>query len=179
MSARFPLRVTNTDTATFECTFGRGCEGLCCKNGRPSLSPRELSSVRTHLDKFLPHLRPEARKVIERDGIVSERTKVGYPMLRVVGGWCAFFNQGCVFHKVGLEEGDFAKYKPFQCVVFPLEPAEDGEWYVRQWGYEGEQWNLFCLNPAQTDVKAVDSLAPEIAYVERSGRTGYSETDVV
>lgn len=175
MSARLPLRVANADAATFECTFGRGCDGLCCKNGRPSLTPSEQKAVRANLAKFLPHLRPEARAVVERDGFVTARRKLGHPMLRVVGGWCAFFNGGCVFHKVGLEEGDFAKYKPFQCVVFPLEPAGGGEWYVRQWGHEGEQWDLFCLDPKRTPAKAVDALAPEIAFIERSGRTGYDE----
>ena len=36
-SPRIPLVVANLATATFECTFGRGCDGLCCKNGRPSV----------------------------------------------------------------------------------------------------------------------------------------------
>lgn len=168
MSPRMPLAIVNAATATFECTFGRGCDGLCCRNGRPSLSPAERAAVEGNLDKFLPHLRSEAHRVVETDGFLSRRMKVGQPMLRVVGGWCVFFNGGCVLHKVGLEEGDFAKYKPSQCVIFPLEPLPDGRWYVRQHGYEDEEWGLFCLNPMNSTRKAVESLAPEIEYVARS-----------
>lgn len=164
MPVRLPLTITNAETATFECTFGRGCDGKCCQNGRPSLSLAEQKRVQKHLKKFLPHLRPEARELIEAEGFLSKRTKLGNPMLRVVGGWCVFFNEGCVFHKVGMEEGDFTKYKPSQCVVFPLEPNDDGTWYVRQWGYDDEPWDLFCLNPANTTKVAVESLAPEIDY---------------
>jgi hypothetical protein len=163
MSTRLPLTITNAETATFDCSFGRGCEGVCCQNGRPSLSVDEQKVVRKHLKKFLPHLRPEARKLIEAEGFLSRRTKIGQPMMRVLGGWCVFFNAGCVFHKVGMEEGDFAKYKPSQCVVFPLEPHGDGTWYVRQWGAD-EPWDLFCLNPKNSPKVAVESLAPEIEY---------------
>ncbi|OWK39154.1 YkgJ family cysteine cluster protein [Fimbriiglobus ruber] len=162
-----PLTVTNGDTATFDCTFGRGCPGLCCQNGRPSLSEAEQKVVTKNLKKFVPHLRPEAAKLIEAEGFLSGRTKLDMPMLRVIGGWCVFFNEGCVFHKVGLAEGDFAKYKPSQCVIFPLEPNGDGTYYVRQWGLNGEKWDLFCLNPAETDRKAVDTMGPELEYASR------------
>ena len=54
--------------------------------------------------------------------------------------------------------------------MFPLEPNGDGSWYVRQWHHEGEEWNdLFCLNPANTLLKAVATLAPEIAVAETLG----------
>jgi hypothetical protein len=162
------LPIVNAETATFECIFGRGCDGLCCKNGRPSLSEEEVARVRDNLDKFLPHLRPEARALVEAQGFLSKRMKLDQPMLRVIGGWCVFFNAGCVFHKVGAAEGDFAKYKPSQCVLFPLEPNGDGTYYVRQWGYAGETWKaLFCLDPQASTKKAVESLAPEIEYALR------------
>jgi len=83
-------------------------------------------------------------------------------MVRVSGGWCVFFNQGCVLHKVGAADGDPFRYKPTQCALFPLEPDADG-WYVRQWGYRDEKWDLFCLNPAASPRPAVESLAGELA----------------
>ena len=36
-------------------------------------------------------------------------------MMRVVDGWCVFFNQGCVLHKLGASEGDKFRYKPAPC----------------------------------------------------------------
>lgn len=161
------LPVLNLNEAKFECIFGRGCDGICCQNGRPGLYPDELERVSENLDKFLPHLRPEAREVVEETGYVSRRLRSGLPMLRVVGGWCVFFNQGCVLHKVGATEGDKYRYKPAACALFPLARTPDGDWYVRQLGYRTEEWNLFCLEGSANTLPASESLAEEIALAER------------
>jgi Fe-S-cluster containining protein len=164
------LLVVNGATATFDCSFGRGCPGICCQHGEPSVTPAEYARIRESLPKVIPHLRPEAAKSLEAQDFTGADVKLGNPMVRVVDGWCLFFNEGCVLHKVGALEGDFSKYKPIQCTMFPLEPNGDGSWYVRQWHLEGEEWNdLFCLNPANTPLKAVDTLAPEIAVAEALG----------
>lgn len=160
---RTSLPIANAETATFDCVFGRGCEGICCKNGRPSVGPDEAARMTAVLPRVLPRLRPEARKLVEDEGFLSNRTKLGQPMVRVADGWCVFFNAGCVLHQVGAEDGDPFRYKPTQCALFPLDQEDDGTWYVRQWGYRGEKWNLFCLNPKQSDRPAVESLAGEIA----------------
>ena len=157
------LPIANISTAKFECIFGRGCEGICCKNGRPSVDPEEHQRIANVLERTLPHLRAEAQVLIEKEGFASKRTKLGMPMLRVVNGWCVFFNAGCVLHKVGAEDGDSYQYKPSQCALFPLEKKIDSnEWFVRQWGYDGEKWDLFCLNPKASEVPAANSLAAEI-----------------
>jgi hypothetical protein len=162
-----PLPVINLSEATFECVYGRGCEGLCCKNGRPGLYPDEVERVRENLDKFLPELRPEARELVQTAGFLSRRTKGGLPMLRVVDSWCVFFHKGCVLHKVGAAEGDKYRYKPASCALFPLARNEKGEWYVRQWGLEDEDWDLFCLNPAHSPMPAAESLADEVRLAAR------------
>jgi hypothetical protein len=165
---RVSLTVLNLDTATFECTYGRGCEGICCQNGRPPVSTEESARIEKNLPKFMPHLTPQARQLIQQHGFVSRRMKSGKPMLRVVGGWCVFFHQGCVLHKVGAAEGDKFKYKPAPCALFPLERDDaSGHLYVRQHGYKGEQWDLFCLDPGNTSIKAAESLAEELAYAKR------------
>jgi Fe-S-cluster containining protein len=161
------LPVVNLAAATFECIFGRGCEGICCKNGRPSVNRAERALINRILKRTLPHLRPEARELIEREGYVSKRTKLGIPMLRVIDGWCVFFNKGCVLHKIGAEDGDSYRYKPSQCALFPLDHNDDGELYVRQWGYEDEQWDLFCLNPKASKMPAAKSVTTEIEYAKR------------
>jgi hypothetical protein len=157
------LPVVNLATATYECVYGRGCDGVCCQNGRPPVYPEEVERIRQGLAKFLPHLRPEARKLVEASGFLSKRIKLGLPMLRVVGGWCVFFHQGCVLHKVGTAEGSSFRYKPAACALFPLAKNAKDQWYVRQWGYEGEDWDLFCLNPKQSGAPAAESLRDEVA----------------
>jgi len=161
-----PVVVENEKTATFDCIFGRGCEGICCKNGRPSVDPTEQETINAVMPRALPLLRPEARKVVEADGILSNRTKLGQPMLRVVGGWCVLFNGGCVLHKIGSEDGEAYQYKPTQCALFPLEKGDEG-WYVRQHGYQGEKWDLFCLNPKESKRPAVEALAGELELAAR------------
>ena len=119
------------------------------------------------MHKFLPLVSEKARKAIEKDGYVSKRVKAGMPMLRVIDGWCVFFHDGCVLHKVGAAEGDKFRYKPAPCSLFPLEQDDDDNWYVRQHGYKGEQWDLFCLAPGFSQVPAAKSLKEELAFAER------------
>jgi hypothetical protein len=88
-------------------------------------------------------------------------------MLRVVDGWCVFFHQGCVLHKVGAAEGDKYRYKPAPCALFPLARTDQGDWYVRQKGFEGEEWDLFCLDPQSSPMPAAQSLQDEVGLAAR------------
>lgn len=170
---RMTLNVINLDTVTFECTYGRGCDGICCQNGRPPVASEEAVRIDKNLKKFLPHLTEKARKAVEQGGYLTKRIKSGKPMLRVVGGWCVFFNRGCVLHKVGMNEGDKFKYKPAPCSLFPLERDDDhGDYYVRQHGYKGEQWDLFCLAPNASSVPAAQSLQEELDFARRRSPNG-------
>src|SRR5439155_7583235 len=95
------LPIVNLDTATFECIYGRGCDGICCQEGEPPIEPEEVTLLNAHLPRLLPHLRPEARALIDAEGFLGEPHRLGPPKLRVAAGWCVFFNQGCVLHKAG------------------------------------------------------------------------------
>jgi Fe-S-cluster containining protein len=163
--------VLNLQQARFECTFGRGCDGICCRNGRPPVYPEEERQIDACLPRILPALRPEARAAVEKAGYLSHRRKAGQRVTRVVRGWCVFFNQGCTLHALGASEGAAFRYKPIVCSMFPL--AKDGRdrWYVRQQGYKGEVWDLSCLDPAATAVPARESLSDEIALVAEIERT--------
>jgi hypothetical protein len=164
------LPILNLAEARFDCTFGRGCEGVCCRNGRPLIYPEEAARIAAKMPALLAMLRPEARALVERAGFVSRRRKRGHPVARVAKGWCVFFNQGCVLHQIGVAEGDKLRYKPAVCALFPLDRDERNRWYVRQWGYYGEAWNLFCLNPAASARPAAQSLREEISFAERLTR---------
>ena len=160
------LTLLNLDSATFECTFGRGCDGVCCRNGRPGVSHDEARRIDGNLPSILPLLRAEARAVADREGYLSRRRKEGRRLARVVGGWCVFFNQGCVLHRLGAAEGASFRYKPLVCSVFPLTKDARERWYVRQKGYKGEIWDLKCLDPGSSAVPARDSLQRELSMVE-------------
>ena len=160
------LNLLNLDSARFDCTFGRGCEGICCRNGRPPVYAEEAARIDGQMERILPLLRPAARELVGRVGYLSGRHKAGQPMARVADGWCVFFNRGCVLHTVGQADGDPFRYKPAICSAFPLSTNGRGQWYVRQKGYQGEVWDLPCLDPESSVVPAAASLAPEIALVQ-------------
>lgn len=158
------VEITGLDTARFDCVFP-SCGGVCCVNGRPPVEPGEAKRIDENLHKFLPLLRPEARARIEEKGHLTNRQKEGLRALAVSKGWCVFFNDGCVLHKVGAAEGDKWKYKPWRCISFPLERSAPGKWHVRQWGLKGEVWDLFCLNPKESPKRAAETLQEEIRFV--------------
>lgn len=162
------LPVFNLHEARFDCTFGRGCDGVCCKNGRPPVYEEEGSRIQANLSKMLPLMRPAAAAVAARAGFLSRRRKAGTTILRVVDGWCVFFNAGCVLHEAGAAEGDKFRYKPLACATFPLEKHSRRGWYVRQKGLLGEIWDLFCLDPANSERPAASSLSEELVLIERS-----------
>jgi hypothetical protein len=155
------LDVVNLAEARFECTFGRGCDGICCREGRPPLSQAEVDKIDEHLPRFLDLLRPAARAKVENMGYRT-RPAAGPPRVRNADGWCVFFNGGCVLHKVGADEGDKYKYKPFYCAVFPLQDDDHDRWFVRQKGFKGEKWDLFCLDPANQTKPAAKTLGEEM-----------------
>ena len=156
--------IQNLARATFKCVFPV-CGGICCKNGRPPITPAEDARIRKNLKLFLPHLREKARAHIAKRGYLTKRKKEGHPTLGVVDGWCVFHNDGCILHKVGAERGNKFMFKPWHCVVFPLTKEKDGTWHARQWGYQGEAWDLFCLNPDEDPTPAEQSLKDEVKFV--------------
>jgi hypothetical protein len=161
------LPVLNLHTATYECTFGRGCDGVCCREGRPLVYADEVARIQENLPKFLPLMRPEASRTAIRRGFVSGRRRFGEPLMRVTGGWCIFFNRGCVLHQVGVAEGDKFRYKPCVCSLFPIQQDDHDQWYVRQKGFKRERWELFCLDPANSSKPAAESLQEELALAKR------------
>lgn len=159
------IEIEGLDTARFDCVYPT-CGGICCVNGRPPLEKGEAERIEKNLDKFLPYLRPEAVERIAKDGHLTKRKKEGLPALAISKGWCIFFNDGCVLHKVGSMEGDKWKYKPWRCVAFPLERIKPRQWHVRQWKLKGEAWDLFCLNPKESPKKARETLKEEIEFAK-------------
>jgi hypothetical protein len=161
-----PLPILNLSEARYECTYGRGCDGICCREGRPILYPDEIERIDANLDKITPLLRPESQATLRRKGYKTAGRRLGCPVVRNVADWCIFFNGGCTLHKLGEAEGDKFRYKPAVCALFPIQSDDDGNWYIRQHGYKKEKWDLFCLDPNNSTVPAADSLREEIALAQ-------------
>ncbi|SRR5579871_3319047 len=167
MSTRVPLPMLNLAEATYECTFGRGCEGVCCQDGKPPLFLDEVKRIDANIERILPRMRPEAQRVTRKSGYLDGRSEPERPYVRTVERWCIFFNQGCVLHALGAEEGDKYRYKPRECSWFPLWHDGKGNWYVRQHGYKGDTWELPCLNRAITKTPAAKTVQEEMEFVQQ------------
>lgn len=161
------LPILNIKQAKYECIYGRGCDGICCREGRPLVYSEEIERIDANLEKFLAEMRPDAVERVRKKGYATNRRRLGQRVVRNSQGWCVFFNNGCVLHRVGLAEGDKYRYKPAVCSLFPIQMDEHDRWYVRQKGYKKEKWDLFCLDPASTTVPASESLKDEIALAQR------------
>lgn len=158
--------VKNLDTARFECVFPR-CGGPCCHESRPNVTPGEVTRIDDVLPRALARMRPRARSVVEKQGWRTRRLKSHLPTLAVKDRACVFYNEGCVLHAIGAEEGDSTKYKPATCVLFPIDAAPGGGYEVRQWGRKGEKWNLFCLDPSASAKEARATLRTEVEFLAR------------
>jgi hypothetical protein len=161
---------TNLDTARFKCVYP-SCGGLCCRQSRPPVEPAEAKRIADNLHRVIDHMRPSARRAVEKNGFLTKRIKSKRQMISINDEYCVFYNEGCVLHRLGAGEGDSTKYKPWVCIAFPLDTAAkskgetDEKWEVRQWGNKGEAWDLFCLNPKEANVLPRKSLAFEIDFV--------------
>ena len=161
---RLPLGLLNAATARFVCTYGRGCDGICCKNSTPPVDPEKQQQINSILPLVLPLLRPGASKLISDIGYIDpEEAHEGNPSIRVEDEWCVFFNKGCVLHQVGADKGDSTLYKPVACYLFPIDHHSSGDWYIRQHGVDNEEWTeLFCLAGTPDLPLAVSTLGFEM-----------------
>jgi hypothetical protein len=160
------LPILNLADARYECTYGRGCDGICCREGNPIVYPDEVERIDAALPKIVRLLRPAAQTTVKRRGYLRKRHRLGLPTVRNVQQWCVFFNNGCVLHRLGEAEGDKFRYKPCVCSLFPIQSDEQGNWFVRQHGYKNEKWDLFCLDPNNSSKPAADTLSEELALAQ-------------
>ena len=96
------------------------------------------------------------------------KPRLGRPPDPVYGGAVPSGKRDVPGHN-GAAEGDKFRYKPAPCSLFPLERDDDGAWYVRQHGYKGEKWDLFCLAPGQSAVPAEAYAAAAVPFTVSLG----------
>ncbi len=118
--------------APFCCNLA-ACFGGCCVHGE-SGAPLEADE-RSKLEEILPevrkYLRPEALRVIEREGVWEEVAHGEYATTCVDGAECVFVTyEGpvakCAVQRV-YEEGRVDFPKPISCHLFPVRVENHGE----------------------------------------------------
>lgn len=109
------------------------CKGVCCIEGDAG-APVELDEV-AELEKVLPliwdELSPEARRVIEEQGVVYTDCE-GDLVTSIVGGkdcvFTCYDDKGCCYCAIekAYREGKTGFYKPVSCHLYPVRVGDYG-----------------------------------------------------
>ena len=141
--------------AAFSCNLS-ACLGACCVQGAAGapLEKSELKEVESVLETVRPRLRPEALKVIEKEGVWEELAPGHYATTCVGEAECVFVRYDGPVAKCAIQEayhqGKVSFEKPISCHLYPIR--------VRQLG------DFEALNYEQIDI-----CAPGRKYGDRQG----------
>ncbi len=125
------------------------CRGCCCIEGDAGcpVTDEELQIIRDMLPSLLPHMTPEARKVVEEQGL-SYLDPSDEQVLSIVNGkdcifartdhngWCY-----CLIEKLSRQQADGihpAFTKPVSCHLYPVRLTQVGEYT----GVEYHRWDI-------------------------------------
>ncbi|HRR08985.1 MAG TPA: DUF3109 family protein [Rhodothermales bacterium] len=129
--------------AHFTCDLG-GCLGACCVQGEEGapLLPEERGILQNLLPIIEPRLRPEARAVIQREGVWEEVVPDRYATTCVDGSECVFvYYEGpiakCTIQKA-YQEGEVDWPKPVSCHLYPIRARRYGTQEVLNY----EKWEI-------------------------------------
>ena len=120
-------------TSCFVCDLAH-CKGICCIEGDAGapLLPGEIKTLEELLPVVWDDLEPEAREVIERQG-VSYKDRDGDDVTSIVNGKECVFTytdaEGmckCAIEKA-YREGRTSFYKPISCHLYPIRLTKAGE----------------------------------------------------
>ena len=123
------------------------CRGCCCIEGDAGapVTDEELQIIRQMLPELLPHMTPEAREVVEKQGL-SYLDPSGEQVLSIVNGkdcvfartdhngWCY-----CLIEKLTKNNSVNSQFiKPISCHLYPIRLTQVGEYT----GVEYHRWDI-------------------------------------
>jgi hypothetical protein len=161
--------------APFSCNLG-ACRGACCVQGDSGapLEPEEREEVEKVLPRVRQYLRPEALRVIDREGVWEEIAPGRYATTCVGEAECVFVTYDGPVAKCAIQkaffEGRVDFEKPISCHLFPIRVQDYGDLEVLNY----EQISL--CDPARkhgqrTGMQAADYLRRPL--VRRYGEDWY------
>ncbi len=159
----------------FCCDLER-CKGCCCVEGDAGapVSDEELAVIDKELPSLLPQMTPQAREVVEQQGL-SYIDQTGEQVLSIVNGKdCVFArtdNNGwtyCVIEKKGMA-------KPISCHLYPIRLNQVGE----MTGVAYHRWDI-CHCARQLGCKLHIPLYKFLRepLIRRFGEDWYNELDL-
>ncbi len=119
----------------FCCDLNR-CHGCCCIEGDAGapVSDEELQCINALLPSLLPKMTPEAREVLEKQGL-SYKDPSGEQVLSIVNG------KDCIFARTNHEGCCYCliqDHKPISCYLYPIRLTKVGDLI----GVEYHRWDI-------------------------------------
>ena len=123
-----------------------GCNGACCIEGDAGapITPEEVKEVEALLPEIWDELLPEAREVIERQGI-SYHDPSGELVTSIVNGkdcvFTCYDERGCCYCAIerAYRQGRVPFYKPISCHLYPIRVGEYGPYRALNYN----RWDVF------------------------------------
>ncbi|MBO4250620.1 MAG: DUF3109 family protein [Paludibacteraceae bacterium] len=125
------------------------CRGCCCIEGDAGcpVSDEELKQIEKLLPELLPNMTPEAREVVEKQGL-SYLDPSGEQVLSIVNGKDCIFartdHQGwtyCLIERLSNQPSAISRQpftKPISCALYPIRLTKVGEYT----GLEYHRWDI-------------------------------------
>jgi len=125
------------------------CRGCCCVEGDagPPIAEDELHIIEQRLPELLPHMTPEAREVVQQNGL-SYTDPTGERVLSIVNGKDCIFARTdhngwtyCLIEKLANQKSETTNHtwlKPISCHLYPIRLTKVGDLT----GLEYHRWDI-------------------------------------
>lgn len=125
------------------------CRGCCCVEGDagPPIAEDELRIIEQMLPELLPHMTPEAREVVQQNGL-SYTDPTGERVLSIVNGKDCIFARTdhngwtyCLIEKLANQKSETTNHKwlkPISCHLYPIRLTKVGDLT----GLEYHRWDI-------------------------------------
>jgi Fe-S-cluster containining protein len=164
-------------TTRFACDLPK-CKGACCVVGDAGapVADDERSQLEQAFELLKHELHPEARKTVEKQGVVQQ-SKHGLELSCRENEECIFVTYEddiayCAIQKAFLE-GRIEWEKPISCHLYPIRLKRVGEIEYANFEYINKLCSAACVKGEKEDVYLSDLL--EKPLVRRYGKDWYDE----
>ncbi len=167
-------------TAKFSCDLAR-CKGACCVVGDAGapVSSSEMPVLNKAYRKLKEELRPEARELVEKEGLIKGSNKDGLELNCVKGKECVFVVYEGEVAKCAIQrayyEGRFDWEKPISCHLFPLRLKKIAGFTYANFEYVANMCSPACDKGEKLGIYLSEFLKEPL--VRRFGEAWYEEFD--
>ena len=160
-----------------------GCNGACCIEGDAGapITPDEVKEVEALLPEIWDELLPEAREVINKQGI-SYHDRSGELVTSIVNGkdcvFTCYDERGCCYCAIerAYRQGRVPFYKPVSCHLYPIRVGEYGPYRALNY----DRWDVckMAVLKGQKENLPIYKFLKE-PLIRRFGEDWYAELELV